>query len=222
VAVNVFDGGVCVPRGFRSAGVAAGIKGSGELDLALIVSEVEASAAGVFTTNRAAAAPVQVSRVRVAGGRARGVVINAGCANAMTGPRGLADAEAMAARAAEVVGASPDEMLVCSTGLIGSYLPMEAVLRGIEDAAGRLGDGDEVAARAIMTTDTRPKRAAVVHPEGWSMGGIAKGAGMIAPRMATMLAVITTDARADAGGLGAALREAVEPTFNSIDRKSVV
>ncbi|MGH2769588.1 MAG: bifunctional glutamate N-acetyltransferase/amino-acid acetyltransferase ArgJ, partial [Actinomycetota bacterium] len=215
--MNLRDGGVCIPHGFRAAGVAAGIKGSGELDLALIVSEEEATAAaGVFTTNRSTAAPVQVSRARLAGGRARGVVINSGCANAMTGPRGVADAELMAASAAAAVGVGSEEMLVCSTGLIGAYLPMEAVLRGIEEAAGRLGEGDEAAARAIMTTDTRPKRAALVHPDGWSVGGIAKGAGMMAPRMATMLAVITTDARLSAADLDAALREATEGTFNSI------
>ncbi len=216
VAMRFLDAGVCAPRGFKAAGVAAGIKRSGELDLALIFSEEEATAAGMFTTNRTAAAPVQVSRARVAGGRARAVVINSGCANAMTGPRGMADAELMAASAASAAGVSPEEMLVCSTGLIGSYLPMEAVLKGIEDAAGRLGDGDEAAARAIMTTDTRPKRAAVVHPEGWSVGGIAKGAGMMAPRMATMLAVITTDAALRAGDLTAALREAADSTFNAI------
>ncbi|MGH2733526.1 MAG: bifunctional glutamate N-acetyltransferase/amino-acid acetyltransferase ArgJ, partial [Actinomycetota bacterium] len=215
--MNLRDGGVCIPHGFRAAGVAAGIKGSGELDLALIVSEEEATAAaGVFTTNRSTAAPVQVSRARLAGGRARGVVINSGCANAMTGPRGVADAELMAASAAAAVGVGSEEMLVCSTGLIGAYLPMEAVLRGIEEAAGRLGEGDEAAARAIMTTDTRPKRAALVHPDGWSVGGIAKGAGMMAPRMATMLAVITTDARLSAADLDVALRETTEGTFNSI------
>lgn len=202
--------------GFRAAGVPAGIKPFGALDLAIIVSDAPASAAGVFTTNRAAAAPVQASRARLAGGRARGVVVNSGCANAMTGPRGLADAEAMAEEAAARCAVPAGEMLVCSTGLIGSFLPMERIVAGIAAAAERLAGDDADAARAIMTTDTRPKRAAVGHRGGWSVGGIAKGAGMMAPRMATMLAFVATDAQVEPGVLGAALMAAADCTFNAI------
>jgi glutamate N-acetyltransferase/amino-acid N-acetyltransferase len=196
--------------------VAAGIKPSGGLDLALVVSEGPATAAGVFTTNRMVAAPVLVSMGRVAGGRARGVVLNSGCANAATGERGLADADAMADAAAAAVGIPPEEMLVCSTGHIGSTLRMDAVRSGVVAAAAALGTDDETAARAIMTTDTRPKRAAVEHPAGWRLGGMAKGAGMISPDMATMLAVVTTDAQVDAGALRGALVEAAGTSFNRI------
>jgi glutamate N-acetyltransferase/amino-acid N-acetyltransferase len=196
--------------------VAAGIKPAGGLDLALVVSDGPAAAAGVFTTNRMVAAPVLVSMGRVAGGRARGVVLNSGCANAATGERGLADADAMADAAAAAAGIPPGEMLVCSTGHIGSNLRMEAVRSGVVAAASALGSDDEPAARAIMTTDTRPKRAAVGHPAGWRLGGMAKGAGMISPNMATMLAVLTTDAEVGAGVLRTALRDAVEASFNRI------
>ena len=208
--------GVCAARGFRAAGVAAGIKPAGGLDLALVVSDDPASAAGVFTTNRVAAAPVIVSMARVAGGVARGVVINSGCANAATGEQGLKDADAMADAAARAAGVPAGEMLVCSTGHIGSNLRMDAVRSGVVAAAAALGLDDEVAARAIMTTDTRPKRAAVAHGAGWRLGGMAKGAGMIAPNMATMLAVVTTDALVAPYDLRRALVGAVEPTFNRI------
>lgn len=210
------DLGVCAPRGFRAAGVAAGIKSSGSLDLALILSDASAAAAGLFTTNRVAAAPVQLSRARVASGAARAVVVNAGCANACTGRRGLVDAEAMAEEAAARLGIAPAEVLVCSTGHIGSYLPMEAVRRGIAVAASRLSADDREAARAIMTTDTRSKRASVAHSDGWWVGGVAKGAGMIAPEMATMLAFLTTDARVEASPLRVALSAAAEGTFDAI------
>ena len=208
--------GVCAARGFRAAGVSAGIKPSGGLDLALVVSDGPAAAAGVFTTNRVAAAPVIVSMARVAGGRARGVVINSGCANACTGEQGLKDADAMADAAAFASGVPAGEMLVCSTGHIGSNLRMDAVQAGVGAAAAALGVDDELPARAIMTTDTRPKRAAVAHPAGWHLGGMAKGAGMISPNMATMLAVVTTDAAVDPYDLRAALAGAAEATFNRI------
>lgn len=208
--------GVCAAKGFRAAGVVSHIKKSGLLDLALIVSDAPAAVAGTFTTNRAAAAPVRVSRERIAAGKARGVVVNSGCANACTGKRGYEDAIAMADEAARVLGVGPSEMLVCSTGKIGAYLPMEKVKAGIAMAAGALDFDDEQTAKAIMTTDTRPKRAAVLHPDGWAVGGIAKGAGMIAPDMATMLAFITTDAHVDRSLLKSLLSEAVGSTFNSI------
>lgn len=210
------DRGVCAAQGFRAAGVACGIKRSGGLDLAVILSDRPASAAGVFTTNACAAAPVVVSRLRVAGGEARGVVVNSGCANAATGARGIADAESMAEEAARLAGVDPQEMLVSSTGRIGSHLPMDKVRAGIREAVAQLKEDDEAATGAIMTTDTRPKRAAVAHPDGWSLGGIAKGAGMIAPRMATMLAFLATDAQVGAGVLQGALAEVVERTFNAV------
>lgn len=213
------DGGVCAAEGFLAAGVAAGIKHSGGLDLALIVSEVEAACAGVFTTSTAAAAPVRVSKSRAGRGTARGVVANSGCANSVTGTRGLRDAEAMTEEAAGALGVSSEDMFVCSTGLIGTFLPMESVRQGIKEAASRLSPDDSEAMRAIMTTDTRPKRAAVELERGWRLGGIAKGAGMIAPKMApsaTMLAFLTTDAIADPSVLQSCLAEACDASFNRI------
>jgi len=212
----VRTGGVCVPQGFRSAGVVAGIKASGNPDLALIVSDNDASVAGTFTTNRAAAAPVLVSKELAASGTARGVVVNSGCANACTGKQGYADAVEMAEQAAGALGAAPGSILVCSTGLIGSFLPMDKVRAGIAAAAADLSGDDEAAMKAIMTTDTKPKRSAVEHADGWRLGGICKGAGMIAPNMATMLAFITTDAVVDSRSLQSALSEIVEVTFNSV------
>lgn len=208
--------GVCAAAGFRTAGVRAGIKANGGFDLVLVVSDTPASVAGTFTTHKACAAPVLVSRERVRWGRSRGVVVNAGCANAATGGRGLEDAETMAALAAEAVGAGPAELLVCSTGKIGSYLPMDKVARGINDAAAALGTDDERAARAILTTDTQPKRAAITQASGWRLGGMAKGAGMIAPNMATMLAFLTTDAVVSPDLLQRALGPAVDNSFNTI------
>ncbi|MGH2768056.1 MAG: bifunctional glutamate N-acetyltransferase/amino-acid acetyltransferase ArgJ [Actinomycetota bacterium] len=225
MSLTRLDQGVCAPAGFRAAGVVAGIKPGRTLDLALVVSDSKAVAAGVFTTNRAAAAPVKLCGARLADGVARGVVINSGCANAVTGERGRRDAEAMADEAAARLGIPASQMLVCSTGPIGSYLPMEKVRKGIAAAAGCLGKDDESAARAIMTTDTRPKRAGVEHERGWRLGGIAKGAGMIAPQLApatptsptaTMLAVLATDALAGPDLLREVLEQAADLTFNAI------
>lgn len=213
------EGGVCAPKGFRAAGVAAGIKRSGGLDLVLLLSDTAATVAGTFTTHLAAAAPVHVSRARVANGRARGVVVNSGCANAVTGAQGQADAEAMATWAANAAGMAADDMLVCSTGKIGTFLPMDKVAEGIGQAFAALGSDetvDQVVAQAILTTDTRPKRAALSHPDGWVLGGMTKGAGMIAPNMATMLAFLTTDAVVAPDVLQDALSAAVEATFNRI------
>jgi glutamate N-acetyltransferase/amino-acid N-acetyltransferase len=209
-------GAVCAATGFRAAGVAAGLKRSGGLDLALIVSDTPASAAGVFTAHRAAAAPVHVSRERLAGGMGRVIVVNAGCANAVTGARGRRDAEAMAAEAAAAVGVDPGQALVCSTGKIGNFLPMDRVSSGIAEAAGTLGSDDTRAADAILTTDTRRKTAALSHDAGWRLGGMAKGAGMISPEMATMLAFITTDAVVAPDVLQKALTAAVNDSFNAI------
>jgi glutamate N-acetyltransferase/amino-acid N-acetyltransferase len=211
--------GVTAPLGFKAAAVAAGIKAQG-LDLALLVADAGCSAAAVFTTNRAQAAPVLVSREHVSTGRARAVVVNAGCANAATGDRGLADARETAALVANAIGCRPEEVVVASTGVIGVPLPMEAVRSGVTSAAARLTrEGGSEAARAIMTTDTRAKEVVVEFPLGARtarVGGMAKGAGMIAPRMATMLAFFTTDAAVDAGLLQAALREAVGASLNRI------
>jgi glutamate N-acetyltransferase / amino-acid N-acetyltransferase len=211
--------GVTAPLGFKAAAVAAGIKPQG-LDLALLVADAGCSAAAVFTTNRVQAAPVLVSREHVASGRARAVVVNAGCANAATGDRGLADARETASLVAQAVGCRPDEVVVASTGVIGVPLPMDAVRSGVRAAAADLTrEGGALAARAIMTTDTRAKEVVVEFPLGVRtarVGGMAKGAGMIAPRMATMLAFFTTDAAVDAGLLEKALREAVGSSLNRI------
>ena len=210
---------VTAPRGFRAAGVACGIKAEG-LDLALVAADGPCAAAAVFTTNLAQAAPVVVSREHLASGRARAVIANAGCANAATGDGGLADAREMASLAAQALGCRADEVVVASTGVIGVSLPMDKLRRGIPEAAGRLSaDGGAEAARAIMTTDTRPKEVAVdvcIGGQSARIGAMAKGAGMIAPRMATMLAFFTTDAAVDAGLLQRALAEAVGDSLNRI------
>jgi glutamate N-acetyltransferase/amino-acid N-acetyltransferase len=217
---------VTAPAGFRASGVAAGLKAGGALDLALVVNDgPDATAAGVFTTNRVKAAPVLWSQQVVRGGLVRAVVLNSGGANACTGPQGFQDTHATAEHAASVLrppgvarmllGAG--EVAVCSTGLIGERLPMDVVLPGVGAAAGALStDGGPAAAEAIMTTDTRPKTT-VVAGEGFTVGGMAKGAGMLAPGLATMLVVLTTDAVADTATLDATLREAVRLTFDRLD-----
>ena len=211
--------GVTAPLGFRAAAVASGIKPD-RLDLALLAADTACAAAGVFTTNLAQAAPVVVSRDHLAGGRARAIVVNAGCANAGTGEGGLADARATAEIAARAVGCPIEEVLVASTGVIGVRLPMEKVRAGIAEAGRRLSrHGGADAAQAIMTTDTRPKEVAVEFPVGGAtcvVGGMAKGAGMIAPSMATMLAFFTTDAAVETSLLRRALAEAVGESLNRI------
>ncbi len=211
--------GVTAPAGFRAAAVASGIK-PGRLDLALLVADGPCTAAGVFTTNLAQAAPVLVSRDHLAGGRARAIVVNAGCANAGTGAAGVSDARETAAIVADTVGCAVEEVLVASTGVIGVRLPMEKVRAGIAEAGRHISrDGGADAARAIMTTDTKPKEVAVEFPVGGStcvVGGMAKGAGMIAPNMATMLAFFTTDAAVEAPLLRRALGEAVGESLNRI------
>jgi glutamate N-acetyltransferase/amino-acid N-acetyltransferase len=211
--------GVTAPLGFRAAAVASGIKPD-RLDLALLVADAPGPAAGVFTTNLAQAAPVLVSREHLAGGRARAVVVNAGCANAGTGEGGLADAREMAKTVARSVGCRPEEVVVASTGVIGVRLPMDRVRAGIAEAARRVSRAaGEEAARAIMTTDTKPKEVAVEFPVGDAtcvVGGMAKGAGMMAPNLATMLAFFTTDAAVEASLLRRALGEAVGESLNRI------
>jgi glutamate N-acetyltransferase / amino-acid N-acetyltransferase len=212
---------VVAPTGFTAGGVACGIKASGELDLSLVaVAGGVVSAAGVFTQNLVVAAPVVVSRRHLAatGGRAAAVVLSSGNANAATGERGEADAEAMCALAARELGCPPEAVLVCSTGLIGFPLPMDAVASGLPRlVAERCGDPAHgiAAADAIMTTDTRRKET-VVPGDGFIVGGMAKGAAMLAPNMATMLAVLTTDAAVDPPVLDRVLREAVADSFNAV------
>jgi len=210
---------VTAPLGFRAAAVAAGIKATGS-DLALLVADSGCAAAGVFTTNRAQAAPVLVSRAHLSDGLARAIVVNAGCANAGTGERGLADAREMAEITARALGCRGSEVVVASTGVIGVPLPMAKVREGIETAAARLSrEGGADAAQAILTTDTHPKQALVELPlDGHTarIGAMAKGAGMIAPNMATLLAFFTTDAGLEPRLLQRALREAVGESLNRI------
>ena len=208
--------------GFRSAATACGLKPSGNLDLGLVWSDGPCSAAGVFTTNRVLAAPVHVclDTLSAASGRARGVLYNSGCANAVTGERGIADARRMRELGAEAIGAKPEELFVLSTGVIGKFLDMEKLARGVAALRSHsaLRSADD-AVRAIMTTDTRPKRAfaPLTLPGGrTTIAGFAKGSGMIHPHMATMLAVVTTDARLEPERLDRALRAAVERSFNRI------
>ncbi|MEU1591629.1 bifunctional glutamate N-acetyltransferase/amino-acid acetyltransferase ArgJ [Streptomyces sp. NPDC005708] len=209
---------VTAAKGFRAAGIAAGIKENGNPDLALVVNDgPRRAAAGVFTSNRVKAAPVQWSEQVLKAGQVSAVVLNSGGANACTGPKGFQDTHATAEKAAEVLGRGAIEVAVCSTGLIGVLLPMDKLLPGIETAAAQLSEhGGEKAAIAIKTTDTVHKTS-VVSKEGWTVGGMAKGAGMLAPGLATMLVVITTDVDADDETLDKALRAATKVTFDRVD-----
>ncbi|MGW2421044.1 bifunctional glutamate N-acetyltransferase/amino-acid acetyltransferase ArgJ [Streptomyces sp. NPDC001709] len=209
---------VTAARGFAAAGVAAGIKQNGGRDLALVVNNGPChAAAGVFTSNRVQAAPVQWSRQVLAAGEIRAVVLNSGGANACTGPRGLEDTCATAERAAKHLGLNAADVAVCSTGLIGVPLPMDRVLAGVEHAVTRLSAaGGEDAAVAVMTTDTVHKTASVSRG-AWTVGGMAKGAGMLAPGLATMLVVLTTDAALNGTALDRALRDATRRTFDRVD-----
>lgn len=211
--------GVTAAQGFRAAGVTAGIKASGTPDLALVVNDGPSlAAAGVFTANRVKAAPVLWSEQVLKGGQVSAVVLNSGGANACTGPLGFQDTHATAEKVAEELKLNAGEVAVASTGLIGVRLPMDILLPGVALAAGELSEtGGEAAAIAIKTTDTVHKTAQVTSPAGWTVGGMAKGAGMLAPSLATMLVVLTTDADVDAAGLDAALRGATRTTFDRID-----
>jgi glutamate N-acetyltransferase/amino-acid N-acetyltransferase len=210
---------VTAPRGFRAAGVAAGLKSGGQPDVAVVVNDGPGdAAAAVFTGNRVKAAPVLWSQQVLADGRLRAVVLNSGGANACTGPDGFADTHRTAEHVAGLLGIGAGEVAVCSTGLIGERLPMPALLRGVDAAATVLSDcGGADAAEAIRTTDTVAKQAEASHPDGWTIGGMAKGAGMLAPGLATMLCVLTTDAAVDATVLDSALRFATARTFDRID-----
>ena len=209
---------VTAAQGFRAAGVAAGLKSTGKPDVALVVNDgPEHVAAGVFTSNRVVAAPVVWSRQALADGVAHAVILNSGGANACTGPEGFLDTHVTAERTGEALGVSAGDVVVCSTGLIGMRLPMDKLLPGVESAVAALDAavGDSAAA-AIMTTDTVPKTA-VAEGDGWVVGGMAKGAGMLAPGLATMLCVLTTDAVVTAGDADAALRAATGRTFDRVD-----
>lgn len=212
--------GVTVPQGFRAASVTAGIKPSGKTDLALVVNDgPEFSAAGVFTRNRVVAAPVKVSREALADGQLRAVLYNAGNANACNGALGLRDAQRMQTELAELLNFDSNHVAVCSTGLIGEPMPMDNVSAGIEKLPGALGDSPdhgEGAARAIMTTDTTVKQT-LVNGDGWRLGGMGKGVGMMAPSLATMLVCLTTDLSATPEQLTTALKNATAVTFDTLD-----
>ncbi len=212
------DAGVTAPQGFSAAGVACGLKPTGALDLALLVSQSDCACAGVFTKNRVQAAPVVYDRdvLQSNPGTIRAVVANSGCANACTGEQGMADARAMAEATAKAVGCARDQVLVLSTGVIGRRLDMARVVPGIIKAAMTVSrDGGMDAARAIMTTDTRAKTY-TMQTARYALGGMCKGAGMIHPDMATLLAVITTDARISPALLQQSLGHAVGQSFNRI------
>ncbi|CAN5487422.1 bifunctional glutamate N-acetyltransferase/amino-acid acetyltransferase ArgJ [soil metagenome] len=218
--------GVTAPSGFRATGISAGIKASGKLDLALVFNEgPDHAAAAVFTRNQVKAAPVLWSQQVLTTGQLRAVILNSGGANACTGPGGFQDTHATAEAVAAALSdwgteTGAIEVAVCSTGLIGDRLPMDKVLAGVTEVvhemAGGLTGGEE-AARAIMTTDTVPKQVALHHQDNWTVGGMAKGAGMLAPSLATMLCVITTDAVASPEALDQALRKATAHTFDRLD-----
>lgn len=218
---NKIRGGVTAPKGYLAAGISSGIKEKG-LDLAVILSSQPASAAGVFTRNRVQAAPVVLSKehLKLSKGRMQAILINSGCANACTGARGLKDSRVSARCLASHLNLDPSRILVASTGVIGSFLPMPRLQEGISAAVSSLSSsGGPAAARAIMTTDTREKVIAVegrIAGETVRIGGIAKGAGMIHPQMATMLAAVTTDVGVPPGNLDRLLRRAVDPTFNCL------
>ena len=220
--IKFVAGGVCAPKGFRAAGVAAAIKYSGRNDVALVVADEPCTAAAVFTTNQVAAAPVVYDRKIIAGGKAQAILANSGCANACTGADGLRDAEVSALATAGELGISPEHVLVASTGVIGRRLPLDRLLGGMKAAAAALGSTPAhalAAEKAVMTTDTRPKEAAVrveIDGKKVTVGGMAKGSGMIEPNMATMLGFITTDAAISRTMLKRALALALARSFNRV------
>lgn len=214
------EGGVTAPKGFSAAGVHCGLKKTGALDIALVTAESPVPASAVFTTSNVVAAPVIVSRRHILQGRCQAVVINAGNANACTGAQGLTHAEKTAHAVAEQIGCTPEHVVVCSTGVIGVPMNVDLVLAGVDAAAGALSPhGGANAAEAIMTTDTVLKQCAVtfeVDGRRYTVGGMAKGSGMIAPNMATMLGVVTTDAPLTPEACEAALKSATSVTFNRV------
>ncbi|HEY0119534.1 MAG TPA: bifunctional glutamate N-acetyltransferase/amino-acid acetyltransferase ArgJ [Cellulomonas sp.] len=214
--------GVTAAAGFRAAGITAGLKASGRPDLALVVNDgPRRNVCAVFTSNRVVGEPVKWSRAAAADGRIAAVILNSGGANVCTGAQGFADVEATAEKVGSLLGVAPGDVLVASTGLIGERLPIATLLAGIDPLVGSLrANGGPDAATAIMTTDTRPKTAHVtLHTSHgtFTVGGMAKGAGMLAPALATMLVVLTTDADVDPGGLHSALTAATAATFDRLD-----
>lgn len=221
--ITFLTGGITSAQGFHAAGVEAGVKYANRRDVALIWSDVPCVAAGVFTTNLVAAAPVVLDREKLSATPcARAIVVNTGCANACTGEQGLADARTIADATADYLKIPAAEVLVSSTGVIGTLLPVDRIIAGMKKAAGVLArgaDADEAASRAIMTTDTLPKRAAVsvqIDGKTVTLGGMCKGAGMIEPMMATMLAYVTTDAAVDSAWLQQTLKAAADVSFNRV------
>ena len=215
---EIKQGTITSPQGFLAGAVEAAVKYKGRLDLGILYSEEPCTAAGVFTTNKVKAAPILLSMKNIEKGRVRAVVVNSGCANACTGEKGLKDAAGMAESAATKFGLRPSQVIVASTGVIGAVLPLDRIRAGIEKTE-MFNNGGHRLARAIMTTDTRPKEIAVRAVDGtghYTIGGIAKGAGMIHPNMATLLGFLATDAHVEAGFLQKALRAAVEDSFNMI------
>jgi glutamate N-acetyltransferase/amino-acid N-acetyltransferase len=218
--IKQIPGGITAPTGFLATGISCGLKPSGRKDLALIFAKKEAVAAGVFTTNKLAAAPVQLSKSHLANGVAQAIIVNSGSANACTGQKGLEQAREMAKLTASALAIKPSNVLVASTGIIGVPLPLAKIKQGIRKAAALLSKGSSGAvAEAIMTTDTFPKERAVefkIKNRKYRIGGVAKGSGMIAPNMATMLAFLTTDCPVRQSDLQSVLKSAVAQTFNAI------
>lgn len=210
---------ITAPRGFRAGGTACGIKGGGERDLAVVMAEGPVPTAAVFTMSHMPAAPVVLGRRRVADGRAQAVLLNSGCANAATGTVGMEAALTTTDVAARVIGARSEDVIPCSTGPIGTHLPVGSVVGSIPELVASSGHSEksaDLAAEAILTTDTVSKQT-LVRGEGFLIGGMAKGAGMLRPNMATMLAVLTTDAQVDAPTLRVTLQAAADVSFNSIN-----
>ncbi len=222
MSMRKISGGVCAAKGFKAAGVPAKIKYEGRNDVALVVADAPCAAAAVFTTNAVAAAPVVYDREIVKGGRIQAILANSGCANACTGEAGYKDAELSALATAGELGIDPKHVLVASTGVIGRRLPMDRLLAGMKDAAAQLARSAEAglaAEMAVMTTDTKPKEAAVQTKIGGktvTVGGMCKGSGMIEPNMATMLGFITTDAAVSPAMLRRALKLAIAVSFNHV------
>ncbi|MCQ2394035.1 MAG: bifunctional glutamate N-acetyltransferase/amino-acid acetyltransferase ArgJ [Kiritimatiellae bacterium] len=222
MSIRKIQGGVCAAKGFKAAGVPARIKYEGRNDVALVVADAPCAAAAMFTTNAVAAAPVLYDRATVKSGRIQAILANSGCANACTGELGYKDAELAALTTAGELGIDPKLVLVASTGVIGRRLPMDRLLAGMKDAASKLAATPEAglaAEKAVMTTDTKPKQAAVQTKIGGktiTVGGMCKGSGMIEPNMATMLGFITTDAAVTPAMLRRALKLAVAVSFNHV------
>src|SRR5262252_5059346 len=218
--VQWIDGGITAVPGILAAGVTAGIKPSGKKDLALIYSSAPARAAAVFTTNQVKGAPVLVSQEHIRDGRAQAIVASSGCSNVCTGEQGIKDAREITKTVGELLRIKPNQVLIAATGVIGAFLPMDKIRTALPKLVKSLSpQGGRAAAEAIMTTDTKPKEAAVkvdINGRSITIGGVAKGVGMIEPHMATMFCFLTTDAAVAPAALRAALKRAVDDSFNRI------